>query len=470
MIAGLILGSLGIANAEKINLAASPSTIPGSVPTPMNLDMNKAIQIALENSKTMKMAVQAVQKAHGKVLQSKDNFLPSVNFNAVYSHLDSGASVSIPGPNGKNESFPVVLQDQGSLNLVANMPVDIMGLIGTAVDAAQFQEIAARLDYNRARNQLVLDVETAYLNVLRAKAYVTVSEQALKNAQDSENTSEIYLKEGTGTRFEVLRAQTTVANAKQNLISARNQVNLTTAVLANVMNVDQNTPITVTETQDMNKEEPGFDQALAESYKTRPEVLQADANIHAAEKGVKLAASSSLPSLGISWTGTDNPATSAFSPKSTSWVLGAQITVPIFDQGISNAKKEQAHADVNSAKLAKGETLDGIALEVRQAYLALTEAKDRLNVTNAGLVEAEEQYRLAQVRFKEGVTQTPGGSPLLEISDALTALTQAQINQVNAKYDVENAQANLEKAIGLYAFSPKATPGYSSPSQVKGLK
>lgn len=458
------------ATAQKIPLNLELTTKPGSTPKPLNLDINQAVQIALQNSKNLKIAAEAVQKSHGAVIEQKDGFLPSVNFAGTYTHLNSGASVSLPlGPNGQNVTVPIVIQDQESFSLTAMLPVDIMGLIKTSVDAAQFQEIAARLNYNATRNQLILNVKNAYYNVLRSQAYVVVAQQSLQNAEDQERTSQSYLNAGTGTRFDVLRSQTAVANALQSLLSAQNQVDLAIASLNNVLNIDQNTPLTLKDNTNDTPVKITMDQALTKAYANRPEVLQADASIQAAKKGVRLADRSMLPSLGLSWTGSANPNATAFNPLSTSWAFTAQVSVPIFDQGVSNARIEQAHADVNTAKINKQMTLDGIALQVRQAYLSLKDAEDRLKVTSAAMTEAQEQYRLAEVRFKEGVTQTPGGSPLLEISDAQTALSQAQTNQVNAEYDVANDKAILDEAMGLYAFDTNSKPGYSTPTQVKGI-
>jgi outer membrane protein len=85
---------------------------------------------------------------------------------------------------------------------------------------------------------------------------------------------------------------------------------------------------------------------------------------------------------------------------------------------------------------------EGIALEVRQAYLTLQDAQKRLAVAQKGLAQATEALRLARVRFEAGV------SPQLEISDAELAFTQAQTNLVNAQFDYLDAYAALLRAIG----------------------
>jgi outer membrane protein len=443
----------------------APTTQPGSTPSARKLTLEDAVNLALRNSKALQIAAEGVIKARGRVNEARAAYLPTVNSDTTFTRLDEGSSITFPGPGGEPQTIPLVRQDQKSVAVVAALPIDIVGQIGAAVSASEFQEIAARLDYNRTRNQVVLDVKNAYFDVLRARAFVGVAEQALQNAKDRLATAEAYLRAGTGTRFDVLRAETEVANAQQNVISAKNRVNLAIAVLNNVLNLDQNTPIETEETGDANAGKvSSFDDAISEAYKTRPEILQSEAFIRAAEKGVVLAQRSVMPSVSLAWNFQYTPDAGGFSPKKTSWAALARVSLPIFDAGVSRARIQQARADVNSTRINRQITMDSVALEIRQSYLSVVEAQERLNVTTAALTQAQEQYRLAQVRFKEGVTLIPGGSPLLEISDAQTALTQAQVNQINAQYDLQNARARLDRAIGRYAFDGSARPGLPGPA------
>ncbi len=441
----------------------TPTTTPGSKPAPLRLNMQSAVETAVKRSKTLKISAETVNKSHGRVLEQRAGYKPSLNSQTTITHLDQGSSINIGG-----QDITIVKQDQTQLGVSGNLPVDFTGLIRAAVQQAEFVEIATRLDYNRTRNQTVLDVKNAYYDVLRAKAFVKVTKDALDNANERLTTAEATLKAGTGTRFDVLRAQTDVANAQQNLLVAENRVNLTNAALANVLNIDQNTPIETADEAADGKADPDFNMAITEAYKLRPEVLQADANVAAAERGIRIAERSALPSIGLNAGFQYTPDASGFAPKTKSWSVAGTITVPLFDQGLARTRTEQAKSDVNSSKISKQVTLDGIALEVRQNYLSLTEARDRLRVSSAALDQAAEQYRLAQVRYKAGVTSTPGGSPLLEISDAQAALTQAQTNVVNARYDLANAQARLDRAIGRYAYG-QGGAGYPS-TDIKGLK
>lgn len=460
----LAMGTYGVARAEAPASAGQPATRPGSRPAAQRLTLDDAVALALQNSRSLRAAAEGVARARGMVGESRAVRLPNLSSSVTAMHLDQGSAVSLPvGPGGTSIMVPLVKQDQKQVDVVAALPIDITGQIAAAVNIAQFQEIGARLAYNAARNKLVSDVRGAYLDVLRAREFVTVADQVVQRSQDQLTTSEAYLRAGTGTKFDVLRSQTAVADAAQARISAGNRVSLATAALANVLGLDQNTPVETLRTEAAAPAGANYDDAVTEAYRCRPEVLHADAVIRAAEKGLVLANRSQMPSMSLAWNFSYTPDQGGFSPKTTSWAAVAKVTLPLFEGGAAAARRQQARADVASARLARQMAMDGIALEVRQAFLSVDEARERVKVATAGLTQAEEQYRLAQVRFKAGVTSTPGGSPQLEIADARTALAQSQTNRINAAYDLEGAQARYEAALGRFAYDGKPGPGLKAP-------
>jgi outer membrane protein len=240
-------------------------------------------------------------------------------------------------------------------------------------------------------------------------------------------------------------------------------VNLATASLANALALDQNTPLETVAVKDPAVSAEAYDAGVEEAYRNRPEIMQTDAYIHAAEKGVYLANRSLLPTMSLAWSMAYQPDAAGLSPKTTSWAAIATIKLPLFEGGTAAARRQQSRADLNTARIAKQQVMDGVALAVRQAHLAVIEAQERAKVAIAALTQAEEQYRLAGVRFKAGVTSTTGGSPLLEISDARTALSQAQTNRINSLYDLAGAQAKYDSALGRYAYDGTSTHGLAGP-------
>src|SRR5262249_48932142 len=97
---------------------------------------------------------------------------------------------------------------------------------------------------------------------------------------------------------------------------------------------------------------------------------------------------------------------------------------------------------------------------VRRALAVLRQAQLNRQTTAANVQQAQEALRIAQVRYRAGVSTN------VEVTDAQVALTQAQTNQVNAEYDYLDAEAGLAGALGRYA--PSVTGQTSRPMPPAG--
>jgi outer membrane protein TolC len=119
------------------------------------------------------------------------------------------------------------------------------------------------------------------------------------------------------------------------------------------------------------------------------------------------------------------------------------VSLNVFDSGLTRAKINEAQMDVDKAREQARQTKDGIALEVRQAYLNMKEAEKRIDTSGVAVTKAEEDFKIAQIRYSAGVGTN------LDVIDAQVALTQAKTNYVQSLYDYNTSRANLNKAMGI---------------------
>jgi outer membrane protein len=468
------------------------------------ITIDQAVSIALGNSRTLALATETLLQAQGRTSEVRAGFNPTLGGNFTYTRLDSGQSANISGVN-----IPLVYADQPTLAATATLPIDIAGQIRAATEQAQFTEVAYRIDVNRARNQVVSDTKNAFYNVLRAQALVTVAQETLQDDLDRLSDAQKKLNAGTVAPFDVLRAQTDVANAQQQLITARSNVSLAIANMNSVLGINIDAPVQVSDrgavenppgvsppasapnspdavpTPQPTKPAPAAPAAPAggqgvnttaeattldlgpdyaavvrEALQSRPEILEADAQVAAAQKGIRLAMRSQLPSLALSAGVTYAPNTAGFAPKLTTGQFVLSLSVPIWDGDVTRGRVVQARAQVAQAETNRRQNVDLVNLDVRSSYITLLQARDRVVVANQALAEAQESFRLSRVRYNNGI------STLVEVSDAQAALTQAEYNQVNALYDYNNARAALDKAAGRYSYVSNG-PGYPAPPSAR---
>ncbi len=160
-----------------------------------------------------------------------------------------------------------------------------------------------------------------------------------------------------------------------------------------------------------------------------------------------------MPSLNLSWSYLYAPNAGGTTPLINTWAATALFSVPIFDGGVARARMKEARGSVAGAVISKRQAIDQVTLEVEQAYLSVNESQQRVSVADQSLKQASEAFALAKVRYTAGVSAHAGISPLLELSDAQSALTLAESNQVNALYDYNSAQARLDRALGRFVTS-----------------
>ena len=436
-------------------LAAATLTLEGwAQEQPPTLTLQDSIRIALQNSRTLRSVLQDERKANARVREAKGAGLPQLDVSANYRRLDRVPKAKFPAFDPTTGTFSfneIEIQpiDSGTATVSLSQVVDISGLVRTATDAASLFSRIANLDVQRSRNELVLQVKQAYYDVLRAQELVKVAEEALQNAQLRRKLAEAAVEAGVSPRLDVMRAEAAVAATQQGVIAARNVLQLAKAAFNNLLGRRVDEPVELLPADEAIPEQSAeFAGYLQEALAKRPEMIQANLGVSLSEKQVAAARREQLPTLVVRGQWDFNLKTSTFQPRESSFTTIAALQFKIWDSGQTQGRVEQARADVDKAKITVENVREGIALEVRNAYLSLQEAQEKVASAEKGLQAATESLRVARLRYEAGVSNQ------LELSDAELAYTQAEQNLVNARYDLRVAWARLEKAMGRYAQMP----------------
>ncbi len=411
-------------------------------PSSSALTLDQAIDIALEQNQNLKLKREAVQRAQAGYGGAKAASRPQVSAQSAYVGTGPIPSVVFPGPAGPTE---VELGTPGTMTakLSVAQPIDISRLISAGVKVADLNLHASRLELKREEQRTTLDVKQAYVGVLQAEAFKDVAQEALNAVEEHLKMARLHYDAGTAPRVDVLRAEVAVADARQRLVTAENAVELAKAALNNVLGVDVNQPVEVKSLPELSPIELSLADLLAEAERQRPELQVMDLRIEMAKRGVHLAKQGRLPSMALTGSYDWLQKTSEFGPNDLSWTVILGVSIPLSDGGATSAKVEQAHSDARSAQIGREQLRQGIALEVRQAYLSLQEAQARLLATAKSVEESREVLRLAQARYDTGVGTS------VEVTDAVAAMTGARTNHVNAISDYRVALARLEAAVGV---------------------
>lgn len=415
--------------------------IPAHAQTPITMD--EAVSLALQNNKGLMAIEQQIAVQQGVVAEIQTARNPTLTASGTATYYDRGQSGNIG-----NQSITFFNRWQREGVVAASLPIDVSGIIKASIKQADLVTLATRFSYDAAKNNLTAQVRSAYLEVLRRKALVVVAQGNRTNAHERLRVVEVERKAGKSAQFELLRVQADVTSAEEAVLRAENGVDLALAQLKRTLGTPSDATLALPDTaapesgtlQLPETEEPLF----TEAKEKRPEIRQAQVETRAAELGITLARRDSVPAVGISAGYRNTPDAAGFSPLTEMSNVSVSLRIPLYDGGLRRAREKQARARVESASASLGDTQDSVTLEVRQAYLNVQTASRRIPVAEASLTAAQESYRIALVRLKAGV------GTLVETTDAQAALTRAQTDLVNARYDLRDAENALSRALGRY--------------------
>lgn len=392
------------------------------------LTLKECVSIGLKQNPQTEISQQNLKAVEEKVGEAWGGYYPSFKFSSGYTYTGQQEK-TIQGPDAYDTRFFVkqTLFDAGATS-------DLVRSIRHNITAQDFEVKKTAFD-------IVLGVKNTFYDVLKKKDLLEVSRTALTTAEKHlEQSKELY-KEGLAPRSDVIKSEVQVSNTRLDVIKAENSLLSAKANLAAAMGQSVTTDFNVvSQDEGLLPALPPFKDALLLAYDQRPELKGSLAKIESAKASIDQAKSGLYPNL--SFDASYGWQQGEFSPSEKKWSVGLTVGIPIFEQLTAKSKVNQAAANLASLKATETQTIRNTELDVQQAWLSLKEAIERFDVTKKTLEQAEEDMRVSEGRYKEGLGN------ILEVIDAQTALTQARTNKVVALYDSASSSAKLDRAIG----------------------
>jgi len=417
------------------------------------LSLGDAVHLALKNNPDVAAADRDILVINTKLPQIHARERVQATAEAGVMHLEKVPTLDVPpiilplpsqlgGPQQVSlPSFPLAAQNTTTLTLTAHLPLSTGGR--TRYAAKQVHEATAALTARAesTRREVALAVTRAYLGVVLAQRVAEVSEEAYSTVGRHVTQAEALLKAGLIPKYDLIRAQTELANSDRRRLDAQNQIDLAYAYLMALIGQPEDERPTLTTPLDgqavMETELPQLLQT-AEAASSDMHALQALDRMYLA--GAQAARAETHPIVALvakeEVLRDDLPLTTPVG------YLGLVVQVPLLDGGMAKAKAAEQHAlrERNASDVDRLQ--NGIQLEVRKYYLDLTSARKALQAADQALALAQENLRLATRRFEVG----EGNS--IEQVDAVLTLSLTETNQASARYQYDLAFYGLKKATG----------------------
>ena len=393
------------------------------------LSLREAAQTALENNPSLQRTQREIEVAEEYLKVARGN---------------KGVSVSASSSYNASKTESTLHSRSLSARVTASLTLYSGNKLETQIKSAEIDIETARLEFLKAKDDLVYQVAIAYVDALENLATTRVNLQTEENLAAHEQNIALLYDAGSKAKIDLLRAQVETANAEQDTSKSHAAYEVSLVNLATLMSVNDISDMTLDEIST------ALEMVDLEDFLTRADEnrddLRADAlRIEQGELNIEIARANKRPTVSAQVGTGINSAYDSWHP-TPDISAGVSASWNIFDSGITRAQIQSAEIELGRLRLAMESDIDSVHKDVVTAYKNLQIAIMRLRTTQKAVDLAEEERYIATEKYNAGE------GILLDILDAETALATARKNLVSATYDVARYRIELAHAMGDTLF------------------
>lgn len=299
---------------------------------------------------------------------------------------------------------------------------------------------ASEEDLRAIQQQLAAEVVRALLNLRKAREGVVALEAGLRAQDASVGNARLRFEAGQVLKADLLSLEVQLARTREALSSARHAAALAARAFTFTLGAEPSA-----EPVELAPEDPGLaalEPPTANDFSARPELVALEERQRMAEALVTAARAGNRPTVNAFVAGQYDQGW-RFGRHAESLEGGLTLNLNVFDGGRTAGKVRQSLAELAQVREQLRKARLGIGLEVEQARLAYADAVERLAVTSAAVLQAEESAALSRARFEQGVLLAA------ELIGTESRLTEVRLGRVLATADERLAVVQLRRALGL---------------------
>ena len=434
--AAIVLVSTGSSVARESNQSASGET-------QKTFTLLETVEEAIRANLEMQKSRKEIDAARSNKKAQRSNFFPTLN--ATYQFVRNDQEVSLGGFVG---GF-TTLRNQASLTAGFKQPIftgfSILNqykIADLGLDVAELSQILTRLD-------VIFEAKRVYYNVLKAQKLVEVSEDSVKLLEAQVDVARNFYEVGMTPLNDLLQTQVELANTKQELIVARNNLNVAESEFNVTLRRHVNAPVRLTAIQRYEPLMEEIDYYLGLAEKNRLEIKVNTLQVQIAEKELTISRKDFYPTVslegfyfkrGSNW---DLSSESNELIDPDGWSIIGTASWDFWQWGRTSYGEREKRSRLAQARISKEQTLDLIRIEVEQSFLKARESEKNIVTVEQAIEQAEENMRITEERYKEQAATST------DILIAQNLLNRTRTNFFNALYDFKIARAFLQRAVGL---------------------
>jgi outer membrane protein len=399
--------------------------------------LQEAQAMALQNHPRIAAAQNEVNYANQQITVNRAGYYPDINADVTGSQGNNMARI------GAGDLPSSRLFNRFGQGVIIRQMITDSGRTPSLVASSRLSAQAAGQSAQATRYDILLQVNRAYFDVLRAQATVKVAEQTVAARQLLSDQVTELARNSLKSQLDVSFADVNVSEAKLLVLRAQDSVQESLAELGRALGSGQPAAYQLSDEPLPPAPAVSADELIAQATSNRPELASLRFTRDAAYKFYEAEKDLSRPTVSAVAVGGFLPYINSTGVPAEYEGIGANVTIPVFNGHLFSARKEAALQRAMESDQRLRDEQEQIARDVRVAWASSNDAYQRIDVTAQFLRQASLGVDLAQGRYNLGLAS------IVELTQAQLSLTQAEIENLTAKYDYQTQYSVLQYMIGL---------------------
>jgi outer membrane protein len=422
--------------------SAEPRRSTGTA-APRSLTLRAAVSTALKQNPEILRALHEIERTRGQIIEVRAQALPQIVNSGSYNQQDprlfevNASALSAGG-------FRFIQDKSWQIDFQIRQLIYSGGQVQAAVKVAKLADDTSHQILRETVNRVIATVRTQFYAVLLNRELITVSEESIQLLADQLRDQENRFSAGTVPRFNVLQAEVALANARPELIVARNNYLIARLQLAKTLGLDANSPIDVSGSLQANPRDLNLSASLKAAMERRALLKAQDNTVRSEKESITIAKAGYKPRLDVAagWQIRNSRVTDDLTKEANGWNIGVTGSWNIFDGLATKGRVDQATARLAAARVGFADSIRQVELEVQTAFANVSGSKEVIASQTKVVEQATEALRLARERL------AAGAGTQLDVLSAEVALTQARTTQKQALASYHTAIAEFDRATG----------------------
>ena len=407
---------------------------------PLVLTLEQALQIALSENPTVKIADQTIEAKKYAKKGTYSALWPDISASGTYQRYIKKQTFHIMG-----QTMQVGTTNNISGGVNATMPLVNAQLWKSLKLSAMDVELAVE-QARSSRVDMVEQVSKAFYQVLLAKDSYNVYKRVYDNAVENHKIVEKRYEVGQVSEYDFIRSKVTISNAEPNVFNAENSIVLALWQLKALLGLDLNKDVDCAGSLADFEVVMTSHIAMEADLSNNSSMRQLDIQERMLEKSIELKRAANIPSLALSigynYVAMDETM-KLFQYKWNPYSVAAlSLNIPIFSGGKRRADVKQARIELDNLQLQR----ENVERQLRTAMMQyestmLTNLK-QYHASSENISQAKRGYDIAVKRYEVG------GGTLVDVDNSQLAYTQAELSRSTAIYNYLVNQVSLEKIKG----------------------